>query len=50
VFGPSGALITAFVPPANTPAGFREGTSFALDRAGRLFIYDERAERVQVYQ
>jgi hypothetical protein len=38
------------VPDTKTPGGFRDASAFALDDAGRLYLYDERAERIQVYQ
>ena len=31
-------------------AALREGTALALDQAARMYIYDDRAERVQIYQ
>ena len=43
-------LITAFSIPAKSPGYFRKAVCFALDAAGRLYIYDDDAERVQVYQ
>jgi len=50
VFAQDGKLLTSFTPPQNTPGSFRDASAFALDQAGRLFIYDEHNERVQVYQ
>jgi hypothetical protein len=51
VFGPSGALVTSFTSPDRaSPGAFREGSALALDPAARLYIYDDRAERVQIYQ
>jgi TolA-binding protein len=43
-------LITAFSIPAKSPGYFRKAVCFALDAAGRLYIYDDDAERIQVYQ
>jgi TolA-binding protein len=43
-------LITAFSIPAKSPGSFRKAICFALDAAGRLYIYDDDAERIQVYQ
>jgi hypothetical protein len=51
VFAPDGKLVTTFaVPDPKSAGGFREASAFALDDAGRLFVYDEKAERIQVYQ
>lgn len=43
-------LVTAFTIPARSPGHFRKAACFALDQAGRLYIYDDDAERIQVYQ
>jgi TolA-binding protein len=43
-------LITAFTIPAKSPGYFRKAVCFALDAAARLYIYDDDAERIQVYQ
>ena len=51
VFAAGGALVATFAGGEKTAAGtLREGTALALDEAARMYIYDERAERVQVYQ
>jgi TolA-binding protein len=43
-------LVTAFSVPAKSPGYFRKAVCFALDAAGRLYIYDDDAEKIQVYQ
>jgi TolA-binding protein len=43
-------LVTAFSIPSKSPGSFRKAVCFALDAAGRLFIYDDDAEKIQVYQ
>jgi TolA-binding protein/DNA-binding beta-propeller fold protein YncE len=43
-------LLASFTVPEKHPGSFTRATAFALDEAGRLYIYDERAERVQIYQ
>jgi TolA-binding protein len=43
-------LITAFSIPAKSPGYFRKAVCVALDAAGRLYIYDDDVERIQVYQ
>jgi outer membrane protein assembly factor BamD (BamD/ComL family) len=50
VFARDGRLVTTFTPQAASPGAFRSGGALAVDGAGRLYVYDERAERVQVYQ
>ena len=51
VFAPDGKLVTTFaVPDTKAPGGFRDASALALDDAGRLYLYDERAERIQIYQ
>ena len=50
VFAPDGKFITSFTASEKSPGAFRDGTAIAIDDAGRLFVYDERAERIQVYQ
>jgi Tetratricopeptide repeat len=49
VFAPTGEFLSVFSP--GTAAGaFRLGVALDVDAAGRLFIYDEDSERLQVYQ
>jgi hypothetical protein len=48
--GPQPRLLTAFTVPPKSPGAFRKAVCFALDSAGRLYIYDDDAERIQVYQ
>jgi hypothetical protein len=43
-------LIASFSLPERAPGAFRRAAAMALDASGRLFIYDDRAERIQVYQ
>jgi hypothetical protein len=51
VFAADGALVATFAGGEKTATGtLREGTALALDEAARMYIYDERAERVQIYQ
>jgi TolA-binding protein len=51
VFAPSGKLVATFASADKMAGGaLRDGTSLALDHAARLYIYDDRAERVQIYQ
>jgi hypothetical protein len=47
---PQARLLTAFSIPAKSPGYFRRAVCLALDSAGRLYIYDDDAEKIQVYQ
>ncbi len=48
--GPQPRLLTAFTVPPKSPGAFRKAVCFALDSAGRLYIYDGDVEKIQVYQ
>jgi len=50
VFGPKNRLITTFTIAENTPGAFTKARALGIDAAGRLFIFDEKAKRIQVYQ
>jgi len=50
VFSPKYKLITTFTIPEKSPGAFSRARSLALDAAGRMYIFDERAKRIQVYQ
>ena len=50
VFGPRNRLITSFTIAEKDPGAFTRARALALDAAGRLYIFDERAKRIQVYQ
>jgi DNA-binding beta-propeller fold protein YncE len=50
VFGPRNRLITTFTLPEKAPGAFTRARALGLDPAGRLYIFDERAKRIQVYQ
>jgi TolA-binding protein len=50
VFKADGAFVASFSIPQKTPGVFRRATALALDSAGRLYIADGSAEKVQVYQ
>ena len=49
VFSPQAKFVTSFAIEQDAPGAFREPGALAVDPAGRLYIYDERAERVQLY-
>jgi TolA-binding protein len=50
VFGPKNKLITTVTVPEKNAGAFQKAQAFAVDAAGRLFIFDDRAQRIQVYQ
>jgi len=47
---PQPEVVATFAVPQGSPGNFRKATALALDAAGRLFVYDEDAESIQVYQ
>jgi TolA-binding protein len=47
---PTPKLVTTFLVAERAPGAFRRATAFAVDGAGRLYIHDDRAEKIQVYQ
>jgi len=50
VFSPKYKLITTFSIPDKSAGAFTRAKAFALDPTGRMYIFDERAKRIQVYQ
>ena len=50
VFGPRNRLITTFTIAENAPGAFSKARALGIDAAGRLYIFDEKAKRIQVYQ
>ena len=50
VYSPAGALVYRLTIPEKQPGGFKDAAAFALDGADRLYIYDAREQRIQVYQ
>lgn len=47
---PAVKLVAAFTLAERAAGEFRRATSFGLDHSGRLYIHDDKAERIQVYQ
>src|SRR4029078_11644094 len=45
-----GKLLASLKSPENGESAFKEPAAFALDGAGRLFLADERAHTVVIYQ
>jgi TolA-binding protein len=50
VFGPRNRLITTFTLAENAPGAFTKARALGVDAAGRLYIFDEKAKRIGVYQ
>ena len=50
VFGPKNRLITTITVPEKDAGSFQKAQAFALDAAARLYIFDDRVQRIQVYQ
>jgi sugar lactone lactonase YvrE len=50
VFTPDGKLRTQFTLAEKAPGAFARARALTVDSAGRLFIFDERAEAVRVYR
>lgn len=50
VFGPKNRLITTFTLAEKSPGAFTRARAIGLDAAGRIYIFDERVKRIQVYQ
>ena len=49
VFTPAGEFLSVFAPGAAAAGAFRMAVAFHVDAAGRLYIYDEDSERLQVF-
>ncbi len=50
VFTRQGRLVASFSIPEGAPGAFRRPAAFGLDSAGRLYVSDDKVQRVQVYQ
>jgi sugar lactone lactonase YvrE len=51
VFAPGGQKpLATFADPARPTSGLREATALAVDAAARLFVYDDGAGRILVYE
>ena len=50
VFGPRNRLISTFTLAEKSPGAFTRARAMGLDAAGRMYIFDERLKRIQVYQ
>jgi TolA-binding protein len=50
VFGAKNKFVANVTMPEKSVGAFTRPAALAVDPAGRLFIFDERAKRIQVYQ
>jgi TolA-binding protein len=50
VFGPKNKLLASFTMPEKETGSFPKPQAFALDGAGRVYLFDDRSQRIQVYQ
>jgi hypothetical protein len=50
VFSPKGRLIATVASPTRQPGSLQKPQAMALDAAGRLYVFDESSQRIQVYQ
>jgi len=44
------ALVRTFTEPESSPGALRRATAFALDSQGRMYIADDNAEKIRIYQ
>jgi TolA-binding protein/sugar lactone lactonase YvrE len=50
VFGPKNRLIATVAPSAKEQVALQRPRALALDAAGRMYVYDDRSQRIQVFQ
>jgi hypothetical protein len=50
VFGAKNRLVATLTIPEKSAGSFTRADALGLDPAGRMYIFDERAKRIQVYQ
>jgi TolA-binding protein len=50
VFGAKNRLVTTISFPDKEPGNLQKAQALSLDRAGRMYVFDDRSQRVQVYQ
>lgn len=50
VFGPKNKLVSTIAVPNNSPGALNRGEALGIDAAGRLYVFDDRSRRIQVYQ
>ena len=50
VFSAKNKLLASFTMPEKDPGAFPKPQAFGLDAAGRVYLFDDRSQRIQVYQ
>ncbi|MBS1818077.1 MAG: tetratricopeptide repeat protein [Acidobacteria bacterium] len=50
VFGPKNRLISSLTIPNNAPGALNRGEALGIDAAGRLYVFDDKSRRIQVYR
>ncbi|MFN7917928.1 MAG: tetratricopeptide repeat protein [Vicinamibacterales bacterium] len=50
VFGPKNKLVATLSIPNNAPGALNRGEALGVDAAGRLYVFDDKSRRIQVYQ
>lgn len=50
VFSPKNRLIVTVSVPEKAPGAFQKAEAFGIDAVGRLYVFDDRSQRLQVYQ
>jgi outer membrane protein assembly factor BamD (BamD/ComL family) len=50
VFGPGNKLVTTLTAAERAPGALNRGQALGVDAAGRLYVFDDRSRRIQVYQ
>ena len=50
VFGVDNTLVSTLTRPDKSPGALNRGEAIGVDGAGRLYVFDSRSRRVQVYQ
>lgn len=48
--GPKNAWLATIASPGREPGALQKPKALALDAAGRLYVFDESSQRIQVYQ
>jgi hypothetical protein len=43
-------LVTTITFPEKEAGAFQKAQAFTVDPAGRLYVFDDRSQRLQVYQ
>ena len=50
VFGVDNKLVSTLTLPDKSPGALNGGEAIGVDGAGRLYVFDNRSRRIQVYQ